>query len=412
MATPSLNLTRDQLAEFLKDHDQIKQFEQLFSVVRTLAPILNIDFETGGDTAGASANDALAQAAITETALQPLQTAPLPQQSNSISADYIDFNPAPPHVEKIRRLSWSETNETSDLGMGNGIVHQIGQQYFARVETAGVSNIAKGQVCYYQGVSALGNFLVAEFDAVGLIDPKLVLGLAAAEIVTGGAPSSVICWGRLDGIDTTGTAVGQTWYNGLQLYASETVSGGLTDTPPSAPNDVLPMAVVLVTDSTNGALFVRPQPRDLFNFGIFRKTADQIAVLANTVYAMTWTTRQTGRYWAIGAPTSQLVPEFAGFYEVTATISVTSTTAAAKDAWVWLRIAGADVANSARKVTLTLANETTVVTLNSFITIGAFDALEVMFAANAVGITIDNTAATAFAPQAPAAMIAITQVTI
>jgi len=37
MAT-KLNLTRDQLATFLKTHEQIKQFEALFKTVDTIAP--------------------------------------------------------------------------------------------------------------------------------------------------------------------------------------------------------------------------------------------------------------------------------------------------------------------------------------------------------------------------------------
>jgi len=36
--TPPLGLTRDQLATFLKDHEQIKQFENLFAIVEEIAP--------------------------------------------------------------------------------------------------------------------------------------------------------------------------------------------------------------------------------------------------------------------------------------------------------------------------------------------------------------------------------------
>jgi hypothetical protein len=56
-----LNLTRDQLAAFLTDHQQIKQFELLFSVVDTLEPILGTDFEFQADNAAANANNALAE---------------------------------------------------------------------------------------------------------------------------------------------------------------------------------------------------------------------------------------------------------------------------------------------------------------------------------------------------------------
>jgi len=56
-----LNLTRDQLAEFLTDQQQIRQFELLFSTVDTIQVIVGTDFEYQADTAAANANNALAQ---------------------------------------------------------------------------------------------------------------------------------------------------------------------------------------------------------------------------------------------------------------------------------------------------------------------------------------------------------------
>jgi hypothetical protein len=56
-----LNLTRDQLAEFLTDQQQIRQFELLFSTVDQLQVIVGTDFEYQADNAAATANEALAQ---------------------------------------------------------------------------------------------------------------------------------------------------------------------------------------------------------------------------------------------------------------------------------------------------------------------------------------------------------------
>jgi len=58
-----LNLTRDQLAAFLTDQQQIRQFELVFSTVDTLQVITGTDFEFQADTAAATANEALAQIA-------------------------------------------------------------------------------------------------------------------------------------------------------------------------------------------------------------------------------------------------------------------------------------------------------------------------------------------------------------
>lgn len=56
-----LNLTRDQLAAFLTDLQQIRQFEKLFATVDTLQVIVGTDFEFQADTAAATANEAVAQ---------------------------------------------------------------------------------------------------------------------------------------------------------------------------------------------------------------------------------------------------------------------------------------------------------------------------------------------------------------
>lgn len=56
-----LNLTRDQLAQFLTDQQQIRQFEMLFATVDALQVITGTDFEYQADTAAATANEALTQ---------------------------------------------------------------------------------------------------------------------------------------------------------------------------------------------------------------------------------------------------------------------------------------------------------------------------------------------------------------
>lgn len=63
MATNKLNLTRDQLATFLKNFEQIKQFEQLFSLADSIAPDVVNEVKIEAGTAQATANDALGRIA-------------------------------------------------------------------------------------------------------------------------------------------------------------------------------------------------------------------------------------------------------------------------------------------------------------------------------------------------------------
>jgi hypothetical protein len=72
-----LNLTRDQLATFLTDQQQIRQFELLFSAVDQLQVIVGTDFEYQADTAAATANEALAQISRLSQALELLALAPV-----------------------------------------------------------------------------------------------------------------------------------------------------------------------------------------------------------------------------------------------------------------------------------------------------------------------------------------------
>lgn len=71
-----LSLTRDQFASFLQDHEQIKQFERLFSTVDTLDSVTIDEINTASGNAVASANDALAQLSAVSQMLELLVTAP------------------------------------------------------------------------------------------------------------------------------------------------------------------------------------------------------------------------------------------------------------------------------------------------------------------------------------------------
>jgi hypothetical protein len=63
MAT-KLNLTRDQLGTFLKDHEQIKQFERLFKIADEISPLTDTQgIQLNAENAQAMAQDALSQIA-------------------------------------------------------------------------------------------------------------------------------------------------------------------------------------------------------------------------------------------------------------------------------------------------------------------------------------------------------------
>jgi len=78
MAKQRLNLTRDQLASFLSDFEQVKQFEKLFSTVDSIDTFMLDEISTSAATAGASANEALASISALSDLVAPLVVAPPP----------------------------------------------------------------------------------------------------------------------------------------------------------------------------------------------------------------------------------------------------------------------------------------------------------------------------------------------
>jgi hypothetical protein len=88
-----LNLTRDQLASFLQDHEQIKQFERLFAAVDTLDNVTIDEINTVAANAVASANEALSQLSDVSQMLDVLATAPRNELGtiSSQNADDVDI---------------------------------------------------------------------------------------------------------------------------------------------------------------------------------------------------------------------------------------------------------------------------------------------------------------------------------
>jgi len=111
-----LNLTRDQLATFLKDQVQIKQFELLFQTVDELEVITGTDFEFQADTAAASANNALAQINTLNQIVQGLQLAPPPREFRRTR--YGSFYDTTTQLATVINTATAITFNTTDLSNG------------------------------------------------------------------------------------------------------------------------------------------------------------------------------------------------------------------------------------------------------------------------------------------------------
>lgn len=398
-----LNLTRDQLAAFLTDQQQIRQFELLFSVVDELQVITGTDFEYQADTAAATANEALAQISRLAAAVELLANGPAIQNNNSVVTDYIDLNESPAPTSKTRRLAWNTTDQTVNLGMDYGVTQQIGQETYARVGNTTGSTIPNGTVVGFAGATS-NALLVAPYLADGSQPTLYILGIMTHDLPDSGEKGYCTTWGFVRDVDTSAFSPGDL------LYASPTVAGALTNTKPTAPDNVIPLAACVTSNATTGVIFVRPTIQQMQYYGVFTKTTDQTPAVINTEYLLTFDNTQISNGVTIGGTTSQIIVPESGLYQFDATVQLTSGSSSSKNIWVWWKKNGTAIANSARLVTSDVNNGYIPIALNETVSLAANEYVELAFAADSTNVTVDSVAATAFAPAAPAVVLSVTQV--
>jgi hypothetical protein len=267
MATSKLNLTRDQLATFLKNFEQIRQFENLFAVADAIAPDVVNEVKIEAGTAQATANEALAQLQRIANALELLAAAPVIQNNNSVATDYVDHNiNAPVPADKPGRVYWSDDDATLDLMLLDGVTYQFGQQLdFHPKNTSGVQ-INKGMAVMATGVVGSSTKITcARAVANGTVAAQYMLGIATQDIPNN--QFGYVAWfGSVRGFNTTGAnkTVPEVWVDGDILYFDPAYPGELTKVQPVAPNLDLPIAIV-TNAANNGAIFVRMKTGETMN---------------------------------------------------------------------------------------------------------------------------------------------------
>ena len=137
-------------------------------------------------------------------------------------------------------------------------------------------------------------------------------------------------------------------------------------------------------------------------------TTDQTAASTSTAYALTYTS-SIAEGITNGTPASRLVFEEAGQYMIAFSAQIASTSSSTVNFWFWPRVNGTDAAGSTMKSALHQNGSVLVVSRSAIFNFAAGDYLEAMWAVDSNTGFLHSTAATAFAPAAPASTIAITR---
>lgn len=278
MATSSkLNLTRDQLASFLQDHEQIRQFERLFATVDTIAPDVVVGVNITAGTAQATAVQALDQIAALA---QEAQVCCAANEAKVIEA-----------LDRISMLAQETQTQ------------------------------------------------------IAVTDNKATQAL---QLVTALAPI----------------------VEGLQML---------------------------------------PPPREFkrARYGSFYDTTTQTAAAINTAYAMTFNTTDISRGVYIGSPTSRIYVDESSLYDLQFSAQLDNTSGGNHLAYIWLRVNGVDVTNSASQVRLKGTDGELVAAWNFFADLKAGDYFELMWSVNDTAVQLTAQAAASPVPGIPSIILTV-----
>jgi enamine deaminase RidA (YjgF/YER057c/UK114 family) len=384
-----------------------REWYRFFLSLLTATQTNQQETELAPDAQTATANvqsdlDALAQA---------LESSPAQQVSNTISTNYIDFQQDAAYVNANARMAWNDLDDTINLGHADGVVQQVGQETYMRVINNTGVTIPRGAAVGFAGVNGLLRIEVSPYLADGSAPNLYFLGVLAQALDDGEVGFATV-YGRVDGIDTTGTPVGETWNVGDLLWASPATAGALTNVKPTAPDNVISVAAVLDVDATDGQIMVRPSVTEDKYYGEFTNTTGVTPLAVNTAYALEWDNVEIAKGVTIGGTNdTEVTVSESGLYQFDVRMQFASGNSNVKIAWVWYRLNGTtDYANSAVVGSLSDGNGYLVMSNNEFFSLAAGDFVEVMWAVDNTGLEPTTVAATAFAPAAPCALLGVIQV--
>lgn len=301
-------------------------------------------------------------------------------------------------------LSYNADKDTFDLTHKDGVVQQLGQEIYGHFINNTGSTIENGTAVGFAGAN--GEIEIQPYIADGSMPELYFIGVATQQLIDG-EEGKVTTWGEVRGLNTTGGA--ENWQQGDILYASPSTAGALTKVRPTAPDAVIVVAAVRTVDATDGIILVRPTIPMGLRYGTFYSDIDQTALLPNTAYGVAFDGTTTANGVSIGTPTSRIVVAEAGYYQLSISLQFTSSSSSAKNAWVWLRKNGTDVANTAAKLTNSANGASLLLHEQFVVSLQANEYIEIMWAVDDVTLSIDAIPATAFSPAGHSAILNVAQ---
>jgi hypothetical protein len=152
-----------------------------------------------------------------------------------------------------------------------------------------------------------------------------------------------------------------------------------------------------------------PPPREFkrSRYGSFYDTTTQVAAVINTATAITYNTTDLSYGVYVGSPSSRVYVDTDGIYNFQTSIQLDSTVATAENFYLWFRLNGVDVTNSASQLRVQGNNAEVFVSLNYFFDLKDGDYVELMFSVSNLGVQLLASGAVAPHPGIPSIILTV-----
>ena len=170
-------------------------------------------------------------------------------------------------------------------------------------------------------------------------------------------------------------------------------------------NNILRLFFNLVSNAVNsvfgeqGGRFIEAPNAKFFS------TVDQTASVINTAYALQFENTYLGE--TISIVGTQITPLYSGVYNFELSVELTSTNANSKELSFWVRRSGVDIANTGRLHVVAGSGEVDNFEYSFTIDLTAGQYIELMWATDDTGITIDYQAAASPRPAVPSTLLTV-----
>ena len=148
----------------------------------------------------------------------------------------------------------------------------------------------------------------------------------------------------------------------------------------------------------------------ILHYGAFSDTTTQTAASINTAYGMVFNTTDSSNGVSIGSPTSRLVADFQGVYNVQFSAQLDKTSGGVGNIYIWLRKNGTNVPNTTTTVAIQGSAARTVAAWNFITQLEPTQYVELMWATDDTSVRILAASATSVWPAIPSVIATLTQV--